>query len=209
MNMIILLTQLFLSILLTSTISSVLSNTNTDLDMLTDSILDRSLDEVFEKYSKLLPSETPNHKAKTKNSAFLQSSIQKPLEEQPLEIFSYEPFVWSHFNTSSNFSPKARKGHSAISVDTFMVIFGGCYFEDLCFNDVIFLDLNTHKYIKVKPTGEIPSPRGGHSANLYGEEMWVFGGADSSGYYSELYSLNLATVSISFICISFQLEYFL
>lgn len=191
MKIIKLLTQLFLSTLLTSPISQLipLDKQKSDLDTMTDSVLDKSLDEVFEKYAKLLP-ESPS---KPTQGSFLQSSktAETPIEDN----FSYEPFVWSQLKTNSNFSPKARKGHSAVSVDTFMVIFGGCYFEDICYNDLIFLDLKTHHWIKTNPTGEIPTARGGHSANLYGQEMYVFGGSDATGYNSELYSLNLSTVS--------------
>jgi hypothetical protein len=79
-------------------------------------------------------------------------------------------------------------------VDTFLVIFGGCYMETKCFNDLFFLDVLAQRWIKVETTGTIPSPRQGHSAVLYGSEMWIYGGSSNEGYLSDLYSLNLETV---------------
>ena len=127
-------------------------------------------------------------------TSFLQSSsIDSDGNEK--SDFSYQPFVWTKYSTNAiNKPPASRKGHSAVIADTYMIIFGGCYLEYECFNDLFFLDLRNHNWIEVPTSGVAPSPRSGHSAVLYGDTMWVFGGGSNQGYFNDLHSLNLETV---------------
>lgn len=43
--------------------------------------------------------------------------------------------------TPSTTSPSIRRGHSAIVVDNKMIVFGGCYLDIKCYNDLYFYDL--------------------------------------------------------------------
>ena len=132
-------------------------------------------------------------KKEFKETSFIQNSMK--IETMQSEVFNYQPFVWTSFSVKKT-GPSPRRGHSAVLADTYMVIFGGCYMESKCYNDVYFLELRTQTWIYVPTTGEIPSPRQGHTATLYGSIMWVYGGSSGNGYFSELYSLNLETVYI-------------
>ena len=38
--------------------------------------------------------------------------------------------------------------------------------------------------------GDIPEPRSGHSATLFGTQIFVFGGYDGSSYHNDLYALD-------------------
>ena len=48
---------------------------------------------------------------------------------------------WDKLVFNKSKAPFQRKGHSAVVADTYMIIFGGCYMDRKCFNDVNFLDL--------------------------------------------------------------------
>jgi hypothetical protein len=126
--------------------------------------------------------------------SFIQDSLKKlsTNNDKSSAFFSYQPFVWTEFKTHKQ-TPGSRRGHSSVLADTYMIIFGGCYMETKCFNDLYFLDLRTQNWIEMKTKGQIPSPRQGHSAVLYGSTMWIYGGSSSEGYLNDLYSLNLET----------------
>ena len=124
------------------------------------------------------------------------SFIQQDQEESEMDdqkMFTYQPFVMTKFFTKFN-PPSQRRGHTTLIADTFLLIFGGCYQEFKCFNDLYFLDLRSHKWIEVPTLGQKPSPRGGHAAILYGTTLWVFGGNSEQGYLNDVFSLNLETV---------------
>lgn len=130
---------------------------------------------------------------KEEEISFIQNSLKlgSP-QDSKSALFSYQPFVWTEFKTLKK-SPNSRRGHSSVLADTYMIVFGGCYMETKCFNDLFFLDLRTQNWIEMKTKGTIPSPRQGHSAVLYGSTMWIYGGSSSEGYLNDLYSLNLET----------------
>ena len=81
--------------------------------------------------------------------------------------------------------PPVRGGHAAVLADSQLVVFGGhAYlgqgkFEYL--NDVWVLDINTLAWQKVHPGGVPPEKRYGHSCQIVGNRMFVFGGRGSGG----------------------------
>jgi len=96
-------------------------------------------------------------------------------------------------NIKKSSPPSPRRGHSATMVDPYMVVFGGCFMETKCFNDLYFFDIVQKTWMTVPTSGDIPSPRQGHGAVLYGSTLWVFGGSSNLGYFNDLYTLNLET----------------
>jgi hypothetical protein len=108
-------------------------------------------------------------------------------------LFLFEPFVWKEYYAKKS-GPAERRGHSSTQVDTYLVIFGGCLMDTKCFNDLHFFDMNSNKWSKIAAKGNIPSPRQGHSAVMYGSTMWVYGGSSSDGFLSDLYSYELEKV---------------
>jgi len=53
----------------------------------------------------------------------------------------YTPFTTYLLTISSTPPPTPRRGYSAVEADTFMIIFGGCFMDTKCYNDLYFLDL--------------------------------------------------------------------
>ncbi|KAJ8599339.1 hypothetical protein CTAYLR_005337 [Chrysophaeum taylorii] len=91
--------------------------------------------------------------------------------------------------------PSQRGGHSAVTADNQIVIFGGSsYLENGRFaymNDTYVLDAKSRAWHKVPCSGEHPSARYGHSVELVGSRMFVFGGRGPSGVLRDTFFLDL------------------
>lgn len=105
----------------------------------------------------------------------------------------FASFTWNELKPI-NEAPLPRRGHSMIQTDNYIVIFGGCYMETDCYNDIHYYDIEHYQWYKVNATGQIPSPRQGHSATLFGTTMYIYGGSSNDGYLSDLYSFDLEQV---------------
>ncbi len=92
-------------------------------------------------------------------------------------------------------SPSARGGHSAAMAEDQVIIFGGSRYTSggrfAYFNDTFTLDTEHHLWHKVACSGEAPTPRYGHSAELIGSRMFVFGGRGEVGTLRDMYFLDL------------------
>ncbi len=61
-----------------------------------------------------------------------------------------------------------------------MIMFGGSGGNN-SFNDLYKFDLKTSKWNKLEPVGQVPSPREGHIAKLFGKDkMMIHGGISQS-----------------------------
>ena len=88
--------------------------------------------------------------------------------------------------------PLARGGHSAAMAENQIVVFGGSSYSNggkfSYYNDVHVLDTEARFWYKVVCTGEQPLPRYGHSVELVGSRMFVFGGRGEFGALRDTYS---------------------
>jgi len=96
--------------------------------------------------------------------------------------------------------PSARGGHSTVLFEQRLVVFGGHYHKgDGVFvyeNDTYVLNLRTLKWKLVRTKGDVPRARYGHSATVFGDEMYVFGGRGSGGKnFRDMDCLNLKTMT--------------
>lgn len=147
-----------------------------------------NLIQLIENDTKKLLSLNDGNKTNTSSSSsFIQT------KQTSFDYLNSPPYVWFQI-PSMNLGPTSRRGHSTVPADTFMIVFGGCYMESPCFNDLYFFEFQSQSWTSIETTGTIPSARQGHSAVLYGSTMWVYGGSSSEGYLNDLYSLNLETV---------------
>ncbi len=102
-------------------------------------------------------------------------------------------------------SPAARYFHSACLFKNFMLVFGGCTssgYKDSR-NDLYVLNLETLEWKKPRLSGNVPSPRHGHSLTAIDDNrVALFGGAiEDSGMngkpvvtrYNDLYTLDMRT----------------
>ncbi len=85
---------------------------------------------------------------------------------------------WSRFEPLDNHSPGPRTGHTAITLQDKMYLFGG-ETGSKCTNDLWRFDIANKTWTKIAPAGDAaPAPRCGHAAVAYGNVFLVFGGAD-------------------------------
>ena len=91
--------------------------------------------------------------------------------------------------------PAQRGGHSAVTAEGQIVIFGGSSYvkqgEFCYYNDTFVLDTTKRVWHKVKCTGSLPCPRYGHSVELVGSRMFMFGGRSETGPLGDMYFLDL------------------
>lgn len=101
---------------------------------------------------------------------------------------------WKEAHTSKG--PEGRSNHSAVIVKDHMYIFGGTSEEGEKLCDLWRLDLRTYAWEELKPTGDVPSGRSGHSAVVYSDVMIIFGGMkditkETNDMYSYSFEKNL------------------
>ena len=73
-------------------------------------------------------------------------------------------------------APCARSGHSASVYNGNMYVFGGKDDSSEKLNDLWVYNIAEKKWVEVEPEGEIPFERSGHSSDVYGDYLCVFGG---------------------------------
>ncbi|KAJ5071896.1 kelch domain-containing protein [Anaeramoeba ignava] len=89
--------------------------------------------------------------------------------------------------------PKGRHSHSCVLYEDFLIFFGGrITLEGNRSNEVWSWSIKDQTWNLIKTTGDIPSTRSSHSAAIYKDNMFVFGGVDEDGFTTEFfYQLNL------------------
>lgn len=85
--------------------------------------------------------------------------------------------------------PSPREGHTAVAVEEYLVVFGGCFLDRECFSDVRVLDTVEDRWLAPVVSGVGPTPREGHTATLVADNIYVFGGSSEQGYMNDLYVL--------------------
>lgn len=71
-------------------------------------------------------------------------------------------------------------GHVAVAWKTSIIVAGGHTKDGRSTFEVYSLDVNTGAWTQLQPSGTKPSSRGGHTATLIGDRLWIFGGEDRS-----------------------------
>ena len=92
-------------------------------------------------------------------------------------------------------TPNGRGGASIVAAEDKIVVFGGHYFAGgdkfEYLNEVWVYDASAEAWHKMQCSGEVPSPRYGHSAHIFGSKMFVFGGKYREKVLNDMYYLDL------------------
>ncbi|KAL1515650.1 hypothetical protein AB1Y20_002268 [Prymnesium parvum] len=113
---------------------------------------------------------------------------------------------WNYFNDCYRFcfissewtamrvtgtAPGARSAPATVVHEgrAMMYVFGG-YDGARSLNDLFRFDLATSEWSQVRVTGIPPSPRGGHTAVVYGGTMYAFGGKSGRSPFNDLCGFN-------------------
>ncbi|GBE87088.1 hypothetical protein BKA93DRAFT_762123 [Sparassis latifolia] len=105
--------------------------------------------------------------------------------------FHTESMEWSHPETIGDVPPPCR-AHTATLVDRRIVIIGGGE-GPAYYNDVYILDTFTRRW--AHPTfpadAPVPPPRRAHTAVLYKNKIWVFGGGNGMEALNDVWTLDV------------------
>ena len=90
---------------------------------------------------------------------------------------NYQYLMGKNFNMRKYEQPQPRNGHSACIYKGKMYVFGGRNNESKQLNDLWALDLSTLKWKEIASnSSEAPLGRTGHSCDIIGHYMVIFGG---------------------------------
>lgn len=97
-----------------------------------------------------------------------------------LFIFDIKTRIWI-LPSFSGEVPALRAGHTATKVGDshFCVVGGGV--QDYVFNDIFLFNIIKNHWIKVKPAGQLPDRRCGHSTTEVDSTILIFGGGEING----------------------------
>jgi hypothetical protein len=92
--------------------------------------------------------------------------------------------------------PSGRGGASTVCADGKLIVFGGHYLAGAgtytYLDETWLFDVDKLTWHKMTCTGQLPGPRYGHSAHIFGSRMFVFGGkGPGDTVYKDLYFLDL------------------
>jgi hypothetical protein len=133
--------------------------------------------------SSLISIET--NKVNKVNRATMDQQLQIQVEE------AWSPTAkWQWADTGAQgIAPMKREGHTAVSLDGMLIVFGGCYLDKQCFNDVHVFFADKKLWVPVQTVGQPPAEREGHTATMVGDRMFVYGGSSQLGYLDDAYVL--------------------
>lgn len=113
--------------------------------------------------------------------------------------FQFKTRTWTrltsdHILRGSPAPPARRYGHTMVSYDRQLYVFGGAA-DNILSNDIHSYDLDTETWLAMTPSldSQLPSGRLFHSAAVVGDAMFVFGGTiDNNIRSGEMYRFQLA-----------------
>jgi hypothetical protein len=109
-----------------------------------------------------------------------------------------ETLTWSGALTTTGVKPSARVYHATAINGNNMYVFGG-HNGSIKLQDTHYLDLDTLTWSGALTTsGTKPTARDFHSAVIYGDYLYIFGGDDvAAGYLQDTHRLDLGTLAWS------------
>ncbi|KAG0494736.1 hypothetical protein HPP92_005730 [Vanilla planifolia] len=110
-----------------------------------------------------------------------------------LYILDTETLVWQCAVTSGS-PPIPRDSHTCSSCKSNIIVLGGEDASDCYLSDVHMLDAETLTWRQITTSGQMLTPRAGHTTVSLGSNLFVFGGfTDARNLYDDLYVLNIET----------------
>ncbi|XP_061351969.1 uncharacterized protein LOC133296940 [Gastrolobium bilobum] len=110
-----------------------------------------------------------------------------------LYILNTETFVWKCATTSGT-APSPRDSHTCSSWKNKIIVIGGEDERDYYLSDVHILDTDTLIWRDLCMSGQLLTPRAGHSTVSFGKNLFVFGGfTHAQSLYNDMYMLDVDT----------------
>lgn len=111
--------------------------------------------------------------------------------------FSWEDKTWVNETDRSGIQPPPRKGHSAVTYQHCMIVFGGhdSGGNQGFMNDVWVYDFAESEWREVEIEKTLnPPPRNFHKAAVLGDKMYVFGGNNDDGLLSDFWHVQVSDI---------------
>ncbi|MBN2104240.1 T9SS type A sorting domain-containing protein [bacterium] len=89
--------------------------------------------------------------------------------------------------------PEPRWGHSIVKMDTEIVVFGGADESGLDLGELWKFYKDEDKWERIVPQNNPPPPRKNHSAFIYDEKMYIFGGSSGSTCLNDFWHYDFDT----------------
>ncbi len=89
--------------------------------------------------------------------------------------------------------PSAREGHSMVTIDSLVYLFGGQDNSKSIFNHITVYDPAIQEWMNEEPITQLPPARTGHKAIAYNGKMYVFFGMGSGGALDDVWEYNPQT----------------
>lgn len=110
-------------------------------------------------------------------------------------FFSCPVNDWKEVPGFDENSPTKRKGHSMDLIGSKLYIFGGCYLDIVCYNDMYMFEMAKYLWVPLEgmiraKLGVLPSPRGGHSSAVVDHTIWMFGGGLDNNYLRDVFTFD-------------------
>jgi N-acetylneuraminic acid mutarotase len=128
-------------------------------------------------------------------------STRIPIIIHSLNIITMEWHEVQHgFETSEEDVPFNRYGHTVVSNDNLIFLWGGRNDQRSC-NVLYVFNAYTQTWSRPKVTGIKPAARDGHSATVSNGKMYIFGGFedDIDRFSQDVHSLDLKTLTWEFV----------
>lgn len=97
---------------------------------------------------------------------------------------------WSQIQANREIQP--RVDMTVVCNNGKLYVFGGAD-SNTRYNDLHCFDIQRTQWVKLQTHGQVPSPRFGHTAEVYKNQMYVFGGWDGFKTLDELYTYSFAS----------------
>ena len=107
--------------------------------------------------------------------------------------FAFESEQWLPVRVTGT-APGARSAPATVIHEetAMMYVFGG-YDGGRSLNDLFRFDFQKSEWAQVRVSGLPPSPRGGHTAVVYGATMYAFGGKSGRSPFNDLHAFSFET----------------
>ncbi|CAL4098822.1 unnamed protein product, partial [Meganyctiphanes norvegica] len=111
------------------------------------------------------------------NALYIFSGTNRNSKAVGLRILDLHKMAWHNSFGIIGDAPGPRWSHTAVGIEDVMYVWGGRDASGAdCTTDLYSLDTTTKEWSVVETTGDIPQPRRGHSAAVYKQRMYIFGG---------------------------------
>ncbi|KAL3699278.1 hypothetical protein R1sor_017300 [Riccia sorocarpa] len=129
-----------------------------------------------------------------KTVILIGGQMDPPEDKVAVWSFDLEMDCWTKVTTKGDI-PSARSGQTVTRAGSILIMFGGEDIKGRKLNDLHILDLKSLMWLPLHTSGNGPSPRTRHIAEMYDDRfLLIFGGATRSKISNDIFALDFETM---------------